>query len=314
MCVTSPPYYGLRDYGHAEQIGAERTPAKYVQNMVDVFRKVRDVLADDGTLWLNLGDSYATRGKREGNSGMKRGRGRDGSASSKAYTPTPNGFKNKDLMMIPARVAIALQEDGWWLRSDNIWAKSNGMPESVTDRTTRAHEYVFMLAKSEKYYFNGAAVRTPLAPSSIERLRQNVEDQTGSDRANGASRPNRPMKAVKFGGNKGGAEHGSASRTKSGNDWNADEAVGANLRDVWWLPTKPFKEAHFAVMPVALAELCVLAGSQPGDTVLDPFSGAGTTGVAALSHGRNYVGVELNPEYVELSRRRLSDVNPALGL
>lgn len=252
--VTSPPYWGLRDYGHDGQIGLEQTPEKYVREMVGVFREVWRVLADDGTLWLNLGDSYGS---------------------------------GKQLVGIPWRVAFALQADGWYLRQDIIWAKPNPMPESVTDRCTKAHEYVFLLTKQPRYYYDNAAVLEPFA---------NGGEWLGRD-ANAAK--------VKAGGNKDRGDKGARATTGNAN--------GRNRRSIWTITTKPFKGAHFAVMPEALVEPCVLAGSAAGDTVLDPFSGSGTVGVVALRHGRNYIGCELNPEYADLSRKRICDDQPLMN-
>jgi DNA modification methylase len=273
-CVTSPPYWNLRDYGHDGQIGLEETPDRFVDELVQVFREVRRVLTDDGTLWLNLGDSY---------------------------------LKEKQLGGIPWRVAFALQADGWFLRQDIIWAKPNPMPESVTDRCTKAHEYVFLLSKSPQYFFDAEAIKEPLAESSISRLSQDIDAQTGSERANGGRKTNGTMKAVgpRFGGNKYGDSKDSKHATKSGNVYEPNGK--RNKRSVWSIATKPFKDAHFAVMPEALAEPCVLAGSEPGDLVLDPFSGAGTVGVVATRNQRNYVGFELNSEYVAIAEKRLQD-------
>lgn len=304
--VTSPPYWGLRDYGTGtwvggdadcthrreskksdttitghknftemlgvgdaiyktecprcgairqdDQLGLEETVAEYVQNLVELFREVRRVLADDGTVWVNLGDTY---------------------------------LPSKDLAGVPWRVAMGLQDDGWCLRQDIIWSKPNPMPESVKDRCTKSHEYIFMLTKQSKYFFNHEAIREPIADSSRERLEQNIDEQRGSVRAHAGDKTNGTMKAV-------GGDDGLRSR-----------------RSVWSVPTALYKEAHFAVYPPALIAPCILAGSEPGDTVLDPFSGSGTTGVVALLNQRNYVGLELNPEYADISEYRLTE---SLGL
>ena len=221
--VTSPPYWGLRDYGIGEQLGLEATPDEYVAKMVTVFREVRRVLRDDGTLWLNLGDSYGDA---------------------------------KQLQGIPWRVAFALQADGWYLRQDIIWHKPNPMPESVTDRCTKAHEYVFLLSKRQRYFYDADSVREPIKASTESRN-------------------------------------------------------GANARTGWAITTQPYPEAHFATFPVELPTRCIKAGSAMGDTVLDPFSGAGTTGVACVALGREYIGVEVNPEYMKLSEDRLGkSINP----
>lgn len=289
VCITSPPYYGLRNYGHDAQIGREQTPTEYIANLVGLFRTVRDVLADDGTLWLNLGDSYASTGgthsgRDDNQTGFGAKRTHAAGGGDAGNRTAPAGMKPKDLMMIPARVAIALQADGWYLRSDIVWNKPNTMPESVTDRPTRAHEFVFLLAKSSRYYYNADAVREPAV--------------SGHSSGNGFKRPARESYTD------GNGPRGSDS------EWVAKPF--RNRRDVWTINTRPFKAAHFATMPVELAELCVLAGSEPGDLVLDPFSGAGTTGVAALKNGRRYLGIELNPDYVDLSRNRLDGVTPSL--
>ena len=284
-CVTSPPYFGLRDYGMDDQIGLEQTPEAFVAEMVAVFREVKRVLRDDGTLWLNLGDSYAGSGK---------GRNGDGSPNvdplSKQATSagtiignlikshTPN-LKPKDLIGIPWRVAFALQADGWYLRQDIIWHKPNPMPESVTDRCTKAHEYIFLLSKSPQYYFDHEAIKEPVANSSISRLSQNnLPNQLGSDRVPFTT--NGTMKAV------GNTEI-------------------RNKRSVWTITTKPFKGAHFATFPPDLIEPCILAGCPEGGTVLDPFGGAGTTGLVASNHNRNSILCELNPKYAQLALDRI---------
>jgi DNA modification methylase len=283
-CVTSPPYWGLRDYGHDGQIGLEQTPDEYVAEMVAVFREVRRVLADDGTLWLNIGDSYAsfrdgkatpdtTRGDSTGTL-VEKGKASNRSASNFAGT----SIKHKDLVGIPWRLAFALQADGWWLRQDIIWHKPNPMPESVTDRCTKAHEYVFLLTKSAKYYYDHAAI----AEASIHAGTTIKAYQSGKNQSGQAFR-----------------------QTATGGH---DVTVGEtrNRRSVWSITTKPFKGAHFAVMPEALAEPCVLAGSAPGDLVLDPFTGSGTVAVVALRHGRRFIGTELNPEYVQIAQDRIN--------
>lgn len=312
-CVTSPPYWGLRDYGVDGQIGLESTPDQYVARMVEVFREVRRVLADDGTLWLNLGDSYATGGGERGYR-WKGLRGSRGGSAKQPHTgaavgplvqpnrmPLP-GLKPKDLVGIPWLVAFALRADGWYLRSEIIWHKPAPMPESVTDRPTRSHENVFLFAKSERYFYNRESARDPLRDSSIARLTQDIESQVGSDRANGGAKVNGTMKASRFDGTK--ASVNDQTRLASGNEWSQDPAAGANWRDVWTIPNSGTSDAHFAVMPTRLAERCVIAGSAPNDTVLDPFNGSGTTGEASQKHGRRYIGIDLNRDYLELSRKR----------
>ncbi len=342
-CVTSPPYWGLRDYGTSlwvggdadcehvkdssktksfgnpefnenrpsreatktkgyyfenlcencgatrqdSQIGLEGSPDEFVEALCLVFDEVWRVLADDGTLWVNLGDSYANGGGMSApdrsHSGGNRGeRGKQGSALSRGGVNRPSALseviKPKDLVGIPWRVAFALQARGWFLRSEIIWHKPNPMPESVTDRPTKSHEHIFLLAKSAKYFYDHEAIKEP------------VVTETGG-------------KGIRFGGTKYGDSDDPKHATKSGNV--SDGAETRNKRDVWTVPTKGYDGAHFAVYPTALIEPCILAGSREGDTVLDPFSGSGTTGVVALRNGRNYLGCELNPEYAELSRKRI---------
>lgn len=290
--VTSPPYWGLRDYGHDGQIGLEQTPQEYVAEMVAVFREVWRVLADDGVLWLNLGDNYAaarggTTPPAESLAGGENGWTTEGNRTNRGrkdgYNPsrdaTRAGLKHKDLVGIPWRVAFALQEDGWYLRQDIIWAKPNPMPESVTDRCTKAHEYVFMLTKNARYYFDNQAIKEPSADLGKTKIR--------------------------FGGSKYGDSTDPKHATKSGNEYT--DTGTRNKRDVWTIPTRPFKGAHFAVMPEALVEPCILAGSRNGDTILDPFTGSGTVGLVALRHGRNFIGTELNPEYAQIAANRITD-------
>ena len=283
-CVTSPPYWGLRDYGHEGQLGLEPTPEAYVQNMVEVFREVRRVLKPTGTLWLNLGDSYARQGGRTSN--VPRhwdGRQHDpGGLHDKRALASDFGAKPKDLVGIPWRVAFALQADGWYLRQDIIWHKPNPMPESVTDRCTKSHEYLFLLAKSERYFYDHEAVKEP------------------------AIHAGRLVKAT--GGEAKNAQHAFAGETKAGFTTH-DTLVSdtRNRRDVWTIPTKPFKGAHFAVMPEALAEPCILAGCPVGGLVLDPFAGSGTVGAVAVKHDRGFVGFDLNPEYLKLAEARIRE-------
>ena len=309
-CVTSPPYFGLRDYGHPDQIGLENTPDEYVANLVGVFREVRRVLCDDGTLWLNLGDSYAANRSYQVPStkgGAKHGDGQ--SAGGKGST-IPAGLKQKDLLGIPWRVAFALQADGWYLRQDIIWHKPNPMPESVRDRCTKSHEYLFLLSKSAKYYFDAKSIAQPMAESSKERLAQpNLPNQIGSDRVPGKTNGN--MKAVgpRFGGNKYGDDDSEESRTKSGNEYDGGDGL-ANKRDVWTVATTPYKGAHFAVFPPKLIEPCILAGCPVGGVVLDPFGGSGTTGMVAQQYGRQAVLLELNPAYVDIAMGRITKGMP----
>jgi DNA modification methylase len=253
-CVTSPPYFGLRDYGHEGQIGLEQTPEEYIAAMVEVFRCVRDLLADDGTLWLNIGDSYG------------------------------NG---KQLLGLPWRVALALQLGGWVLRQDIIWHKPNPMPESVRDRCTKAHEYIFLLSKSDRYFYDAEASREPAVQAG--RVRND-----------------------KIGGNKGDDVHHSPGGQFTGSETR-------NRRSVWTVATRPYKGAHFATFPPALIEPCILSGSRPNDIVLDPFMGSGTTAAVALQHGRQYLGCELNEDYNQLQQERINkqsaaDYQPQMSL
>jgi DNA modification methylase len=286
--VTSPPYYGLRDYGHDGQIGLEKTPEEYIAAMVEVFRCVWDVLADDGTLWLNIGDSYAMASMRGENSVFSGGVGAHAGYKTGSVKlgkrSIPFGLKAKDLIGIPWMLAFALRADGWYLRQDIIWHKPNPMPELVQDRCTKAHEYIFLLSKSQSYYFDNEAIAEPLAASSVARLAQpTLAKQTGSDRVPGKTNGN--MKAVGNGETR-------------------------NRRSVWTVTTKPYKGAHFATFPPDLIEPCILAGAPAGGVVLDPFMGSGTTAAVAIANGRNYLGCELNPAYKELQDARIGTPKP----
>jgi DNA modification methylase len=305
-CVTSPPYWGLRDYGHDGQIGLEATPEAYVARMVEVFREVRRVLRDDGTCWVNLGDSY----NGIGGPGKQNG-GPIGKTAAVAIEGTKgrriSTLKPKDLVGIPWRVAFALQADGWWLRQDIVWHKPNPMPESVRDRCTKSHEYVFLLTKSERYYYDSEAVSEPVSASSVARVSQATwDEQAGSDRVPGKT--NGPMKAVlKRSGNK-------SRKSATERDCPRDGVCGSvpwegttrNKRSVWTVTTRPYKGAHFATMPPALVEPCIKAGCPEGGTVLDPFAGSGTTLAVAAELGRSGIGCELNPEYIELAEQRIA--------
>ena len=307
-CVTSPPYWGLRDYGVAGQLGLEATPDLYVASMVAVFREVRRVLKDDGVLFLNLGDSYAGSGpsgasyqsettkrraeiQADGNFRISKTLGERGLTYAEKKPVAPPGLKPKDLVGIPWRVAFALQADGWWLRSDIIWAKPNPMPESVTDRPTKSHEYVFLLTKSARYYWDAEAV----AEEAINTRKPGQKIQDTRD-THGTG-----------GGNAG--INNLMARYHNGNP-----PTSRNLRSVWSIATQPYHEAHFATMPEKLVEPCVLAGSKPGDLVLDPFAGSGTVGVVCRRFARRFVGVELNPAYVGMATLRLAQTQPGLAL
>ncbi|OJA35200.1 DNA methyltransferase [Burkholderia ubonensis] len=331
--VTSPPYWGLRSYlpdNHPDkrrEIGQESSLAEWLAVMVDVFDLCRELLADDGTAWVNMGDAYASAGGASG--------GRPPVAGTMVFRDTnrvgtvPIGLKPKDLMGQPWRLAFALQDAGWYLRQDIIFHKLNPMPESVRDRCTKAHEYLFLLTKSERYYFDQKAILEAVSPNTHARLSQAVQARIGSAPTDGAAKLNRPMNAVGRGVGWGHGtdadERGRGRVTRkvadvgSGTKNNAsfDEAMALmpttrNRRSVWTIPTQPYAGAHFATFPEALVEPCVLAGSRPGDVVFDPFFGSGTTGQVAQRLGRHFVGFELNPDYERLQRDRLRQ--PALAL
>ena len=327
MCVTSPPYYGLRDYGTAEwiggdssceheglvisnnrnfideggrgsnkkaissgdclkcgatrkdlQIGNEQTPQEFIDNLVEVFACVWDILADNGTLWVNLGDSYANNSSQASNNG----RAGFGNPREKVVNRIGNGYKQKDLMGMPWRLAFALQDFGWYLRQDIIWHKPNPMPESVTDRCTKSHEYIFLLTKNQKYYFDSDAIKEQSINSEEEQIAKRNQKQ---------HRANAQEHEAKF------VQHNFSKIEKT--------YEKRNKRDVWSVPVKPYSGAHFAVYPEELIEPCILAGSKAGDIVLDPFFGSGTTGSVAQKLGRKWVGCELNKEYETLQNQRL---------
>ena len=278
MCVTSPPYYGLRDYGADGQIGLEETPQQFIDNLVDVFACVWDILADDGTLWVNLGDSYSTT--PAGNKTWSNGVGSNKYYQDKKIHNTNklkfSEYKPKDLMGMPWRLAFALQDFGWYLRQDIIWHKPNPMPESVTDRCTKSHEYIFLLSKSDKYYFDHVAIKEQgVTPAGTKGAKGSVERQ-GQFGVNA-----RPPEYKIYDGMR-------------------------NKRDVWSVNVRPYKGAHFATYPTALIEPCILAGSRKNDIVFDPFMGSGTTAQVALQHGRQYLGCELNKEYEKLQQERIN--------
>jgi DNA modification methylase len=294
-CVTSPPYFYLRDYGIDGQIGLEPTPAEYVDRLVQVFREVRRVLRDDGVAWVNLGDSYC--------SGMRSAYDDDRHKYTTARAhdkrpPTPPGLKPKDLIGIPWRVAFALQAEGWYLRSDIIWAKPNAMPESVTDRPTRSHEYIFLLAKSERYWYDHEAIKEPgqdLPAQALTFKRDSGKDTElrAPGQNNPSHRPNRKQDEV-----------GKRQYTGFNERWDNNPQLMRNKRDVWTVATVPFPEAHYAVFPPALIEPCILAGCPPGGVVLDPFGGAGTTSMVSMKHNRNSIYIDLNSKYKEMALRR----------
>lgn len=295
MCVTSPPYWGLRSYlpkDHplkGSEIGQEPTPEEFIANLVSVFREVRRVLRDDGTCWINIGDTYA----RDGLHGADKNE-----AARKGSLRCPKGYKPKDLVGIPWMLAFALRADGWYLRQDIIWSKPNCMPESVQDRCTRSHEYIFMFTKQPRYYYDAEAIREPSALSTVIR------------RANGGRKTNGAMKAV-------GKQRGHSRRHAGFNGrWDQmtkedQQALGANKRSVWRVSPAAYAEAHFATFPPELIKPCILAGSRTGDTVLDPFGGSGTTGQVALEFGRSAILCELNPDYIPLIEQRTT-VTPGM--
>ena len=284
MCVTSPPYWGLRDYGHTDQLGLEETPEKYTANMVEVFSQVKRVLRDDGTLWLNLGDSYSSHKdcKSTGQTVAKGTQSEQAHVIEKGKSVTRDtkklkaaGLKNKDLVGIPWRVAFALQADGWYLRQDIIWHKPNPMPESVTDRCTKSHEYIFLLSKSAKYFYDNEAIK-----EKYQAL--------GKPRSFG--------------------KKGNDDRNDTDRIYEANDQSGKNKRSVWTVNTKPYTGSHFAVFPEKLIEPCIQAGSKVGDVVLDPFFGSGTTGEVAERFGRDYIGIELNEDYKPLQQQRCAQM------
>jgi DNA modification methylase len=318
MCVTSPPYYGLRDYGMAGQIGLEETPAEFIARLVEVFREVRRVLRNDGTLWVNMGDTYASiaGGYADGGSAGKHdmvSRATRGAVLRGKRRAPPMGLKQKDLMGVPWRLAFALQDDGWYLRQDIIWHKPNPMPESTKDRCTKSHEYVFLLSKSPRYYYDQDAIKEPVAQSSIIRMAQDLEQQRGSDRVPGKS--NGPMKAVRSKRDSfkrddskreqpfPGQSLGTHRPDREESSWPLNTR---NKRSVWTVPTQGFKGAHFATFPPDLIRPCILAGAPLGGIVLDPFGGAGTTAVVAMQEGRKSILCELNPEYAAMADRRIA--------
>jgi len=343
-CITSPPYYGLRDYGHKEHLGLEKTPEEYISGLVAVFREVHRVLRDGGTLWINIGDSYASGPKKRSPEQACRKSNLNGGKSTQiACKDQPNKItgtlKQKDLIGIPWMLAFSLRDDGWYLRQDIIWHKPNPMPESVTDRCTKSHEYIFLFSKSSKYYYDHVAIKTPLKDASVLRLTQNIESQQGSERVPGKTNGN--MKAV--GPAIGGRKHKNLSdkgqkintfhRTRgegkgwqpkmggSGNDFDGHSGnfdqygnlIGggfANKRSVWSVATKPFKEAHFATFPESLIVDMIKAGCPEQGIVLDPFMGAGTTALVAKKLNRLSIGFEINPDYIAISKSRCDAWEP----
>ena len=313
-CITSPPYYGLRDYGRSGQIGLEETPQMYVDAMVEVFRCVWDVLEDDGTLWLNIGDTYYNyRGRTDAFCKQTVAKTKQ---DLPTHSPTRNnkleGLKGKDLIGIPWMLAFALRADGWYLRQDIIWHKPNPMPESVKDRCTKAHEYIFLLTKSDRYHFDSAAIEEPIQDVTALRMLRGVSDTHKN--VNGApgqtkhsmNQP-RPNVRKEFDSSMGG---GGTSFVGHSGYRKADGTLmikpTRNKRSVWTVNTKPYKGAHFAVFPEELIEPCILAGAPTNGIVLDPFMGSGTTAAMALRLGRQYLGCELNEDYKPLQEERIA--------
>ena len=283
-CITSPPYYGLRDYGGEEyQIGQEQTPEEFIEQLVSVFREVKNVLTDDGTLWVNLGDSYYNYRPGKGQTYPKQSvskTNQDLPESSAKRGTKLEGLKEKDLIGIPWMFAFAMRADGWYLRQDIIWHKPNPMPESVRDRCTKAHEYIFLFSKNKKYFYDNEAIKEP------------AKDWGTRDRTNGKYH------------NEGTGLQPHSGLTKS--------YEKRNKRSVWSVTKKPYKGAHFATYPAELIEPCILAGSEQGDIVLDPFMGSGTTAAVAKSLGRNYIGCELHEEYGDLIQKRIDEYEPVV--
>lgn len=313
-CVTSPPYFGLRNYGSDEQIGLGQTLDEYIQSLVEVIRNVHRALRKDGTLWLNIADTYGTGTKATRTKGS-RGIG-DATQSAQDAVPRIGGMA-KQLLGVPWRLAFALQDDGWFLRQDIVWAKSNPMPESVTDRCTKSHEYIFLLSKSPRYYFDHEAIKEPAVS---QHVLGNKSHKGVAAYENGAIEHRTKQGLMAF------SQRVSAADTFRRENSKRAEAIPGqtvgthrpdrkdtqpnglrNKRDVWTVAVRPFREAHFATFPPQLIEPCVLAGSRPGGTVLDPFSGAGTTGLVAKRLGRNYIGIELNKSYIDMSIRRIKE-------
>lgn len=287
-CITSPPYFGLRNYGDDAQIGLENTPQEYIERLVSVFHEVRRVLADHGTIWINIGDSYVSNASSQ----VPQTKSHVGSGFAGSNRNGMTGLEPKNLIGVPWRLAFALQNDGWYLRSDIIWSKPNVMPESVTDRPTKSHEYIFLLSKRHLYHFDQDAIREPHTSTRWggPTITQPSDTKYAEATANGFA---------------GAAE----ALSRPGREWNAYPEGGRNIRTVWEIPTKPYSEAHFAAFPEELVRRCLLAGCPDGGTVLDPFGGSGTTALVARKHARKSVLIELNPEYCELAAKRLQQLS-----
>jgi DNA modification methylase len=322
-CVTSPPYYGLRDYGDPMQLGAETTPGLFIKRLVEISGEIRRVLKDDGTFWLNLGDSYYNY--RPGGDGLNRSGLQKHTESLPETTFRRSskfeGIKEKDRMMMPARVAIALSEDGWYLRDEIVWAKPNPMPESVTDRTTKAHEFIYLLTKNKSYYYDQEAIKEPYSPATMPRLNRGVSDHHKNvDGAPGQSphTMNQPRLHSKYAGQATKDYELGLAQNPSDVKRRVEESILngnglANKRSVWTINTAPCRDAHFATYPEDLIKPCILAGSRPGDTVLDPFAGRGTTGLVALELGRSCILIELNPKYASMCEDTIN-ITPGFAL
>lgn len=287
-CITSPPYYALRDYGVDGQIGREATPKEYISRLTEVFTEVRRVLRSDGTLWLNISDTYAGKGNQGSYVDAKNPKGRNGQAVALNYKV--EGCKPKDMIGIPWMLAFALRADGWYLRSDIIWQKANPMPESAKDRPSRCYEHIFLLSKSRRYYYDAAAIAEPVAASTPARMKRGF----GAGNKYSADIP--------------GQKHQHLNDHRPNGYADEDIPQLRNKRDVWQINTVPYKGGHFAAFPPKLAETCLLAGCPPGGVVLDPFLGSGTTAAVAKQLGRHYIGIELNPEYCKLAEKRIGGV------
>lgn len=286
-CITSPPYYGLRDYGVDGQIGLEETPEKYIIKLVEIFCEIKRILKDDGTLWVNIGDSYCGGGRGCDTPKQKTNRGTE----NMPHSTIPDKMKSKDLMGIPWMLAFALRNDGWYLRQDIIWAKPNPMPESVKDRCTKSHEYIFMLSKSKNYYYDNEAIKEPCVNGDPTSPR----GSKGCDTKNSGLRKQDAINKRRY--------TGFNERYQ-----NEEKREYRNKRDVWTITPKPLREAHFATFPPDLIEPCILAGCPAGGLVIDPFMGSGTTGIVAKQLNRNFTGIEINTTYCDMANKRIQDI------
>jgi DNA modification methylase len=311
--VSSPPYWRQRDYGHPGQLGLEPTPEEYIDKLTAIFAQCRRILKIDGTCWVNLGDKWASGGNGGGGSFMEeRSEAWAHVKNNTGWRKPPTGYKDKDLVGLPWMLAFAMRAEGWFLRQCNIWAKPNGMPESVRDRSTVSHEYVFHFAKNNDYWYDTDAARTPPPPDIETQLRNSIDARKERQKDDAKSAPT----AMRNGIRRSDKQRGHTRRHDGFNDrWDAMEkseqmAQGSNLRSVWWIAPAQYKEGHYAVMPAGLAEICITAGCKPGGTVLDPFGGAGTTGLVADRLQRHAILIELNPEYAAMARRRIEGDAP----